>query len=120
MESHPGIGIARAAVLEKIVHEHQMMGKPKPLSLLTMFTPDGISVSDEEHFLRERAIQLGEGLEVDCVTAVVQITQVLRCEGLENLQFEEDDVRRLRDDMRPFLTQDHNVNKALLLYHLLI
>ena len=69
------------------------------------------SVSDEELFLRERAIQLGEGLEVDCVGAVVQITQVLLGEGLNNLQFEADDARRLRDDMRPFLTEDLEVNK---------
>ena len=120
LESCPNISEERAAVLESLVRDHQMKEKPKPLSLLTMFTPPGISVSDEERFLRERAIQLGEGLEVDCVGAVVQITQVLLGEGLNNLQFEADDARRLRDDMRPFLTEDLEVNKALLLYHLLI
>ena len=120
LERCPNISEERAAVLESLVRDHQMKEKPKPLSLLTMFTPPGISVSDEERFLRERAIQLGEGLEVDCVGAVVQITQVLLGEGLNNLQFEADDARRLRDDMRPFLTEDLEVNKALLLYHLLI
>ena len=99
-----------------------MRGKPRPLSLLTMFTPSGIQVSDEERFLRERAVQLGEtrGLEVECVDAVVEIVEVLLNEGLNSIAFEADDARRLRDDLRPFLNQDLEINKALLLYHILI
>ena len=120
LKSHPDIGKERAEVLEKLVHDHQIMGQPKPVSLLTMYTPEGISASDEERFLRERAIQLGEGLEMECADAVIKITQVLRGEGLENLQFKDDDARRLREELRPFLTEDLEVNTALLLYHLLI
>ena len=122
INGHPNIAESRAAVLEELVQRHQTTGQPKPLSLLTLYTPAGLLVSDEEHFLRGRAVQLGEatGPEWSCVNAIVQITQALVSEGLNNLQFEEDDARRLNDELRPCLTQDHEVNKALLQYHILV
>ena len=122
LEGYSNITEERAEVLEQLARDHQMRGKPRPLSLLTMFTPSGIQVSDEERFLRERAVQLGEtrGLEVECVDAVVEIVEVLLNEGLNSIAFEADDARRLRDDLRPFLNQDLEINKALLLYHILI
>ena len=75
LESFSNISETRAEVLAELARDNQMRGKPKPLSLLTLFTPSGIPVSDEERFLRERAVQLGEmkGSEVDCAEAVVQI-----------------------------------------------
>ena len=122
LEAFSNISEARAEVLAELVRNNQMRGKPKPLSLLTLFTPSGIPVSDEERFLRERAVQLGEmkGSEVDCAEAVVQIVEVLLNEGLNNVTFEVEDARRLRDELRPFLSQDLEIDKALLLYHILV
>ena len=122
LQGYPNVCQSRAAVIEELVQRHQMRGQPKPLSLITLYTPAGLLVTDEEQFLRERAISLGETKRsgISCVDAIVQITQVLLGEGLNNLQFEEDDARRLRDELRPFLTKDLEVDKALLLYHLLV
>ena len=47
LEAFSNISEARAEVLAELVRNNQMRGKPKPLSLLTLFTPSGIPVSDE-------------------------------------------------------------------------
>ena len=57
---------------------------------------------------------------MECADAVIHITHFLRAEGLENLQFNDDDARGLKDELQPFFTEDLEVNTALLLYHLLI
>ena len=113
----------RARVIESLVLQHQMEGKPQPLSLLTMCTPAGLHVSEEELLLRERATQLGKnfGLEVPAVEAIVKIMETLKSEGIENLRFEDDDGRRIRDELLPFLEhQEEAVKEDLLLYHVLI
>ena len=55
-----------------------------------------------------------------CVDAVVEIVEILRGEGLNSIAFDVDDARRLRDELRLFLSQDLEINKALLLYHILV
>ena len=123
------IGEERAQAMEVLVRQHQRDGKPEPLSLLTMCSPAGLHVSAEELLLRERAIQLGKNIaeEVTTVEAIVEIMETLKVEGIDNLCFEKEDGRRIRDELMPFLVQQRNthqspmaVNKDLLLYHLLI
>ena len=113
----------RAEVIEALVRKHQMEGEPKPLSLLTMYTPAGLEVATEEQFLRERAIQLGNAVspDMDGVGAIVEIMRVLRSEGIGDCgSFDLDDGRIIRDDLQPFFTHDSSINEDLLLYHILI
>ena len=124
LTSDHNIDEGRATAIEALVQKHQMEGKPEPLSLLTMYTPIGISeVSEEEQFLRERAIQLGKGIAqgVDGVSAIAEIMVVLKGEGIGDCgNFSLDDGRRIRDDLRPFFTNVSTTNEDLLLYHILL
>ena len=71
---------------------HQVKGSPQPISCVTMFTPEGLVVSDDEQYLRGRALQLGETFgEESAEHAIVEIMRVLKSEGMNNLMFERDD-----------------------------
>ena len=124
LSSDHNIEEGRATAIEALVQKHQMEGKLKPLSLLTMYTPiDIIEVSEEEQFLRERAIQLGKGIAqgVDGVSAIAEIMGVLKGEGIGDCgNFSLDDGRRIRDDLQPFFTNISTINEDLLLYHVLL
>ena len=112
----------RAQVIGALAQLHQMGGKPQPLSLLTMCTEAGLHASEEELFLRERAIQLGKNIrqEVTTVEAIVELMGTLKNEGIANLVYEVEDGRRIRDELLPFLQHQEDVNADLLLYHVLI
>ena len=100
------------------------MGEPQPLSLITMFTPEGLDVTDEELFLRGRAVQLGHSQrgEENCVEVIVDIVKQLRLEGLERLTFEREDGRWIAEELLSYMNQPQaqDVNEALLLYHILL
>ena len=113
----------RARVIEALVQRHQMEGEPKPLSLLTIYTPTDVEVSEEEQFLRGRAIQLGKAMSqgMDGVRAIAEIMGVLNSEGISGIvRFPLVDGRRIRDDLRPFFTHESSTNEDLLLYHILL
>ena len=118
-----GIGEERARVIEALVQRHQMGGEPKPLSLLTMYTPTDVDVSKEEEILRERAIQLGKAMSpgMDGVRAIAEIMSVLKSEGIGDCgTFDLEDGRRIMDDLRPFFNHDSPTNQDLLMYHYLL
>ena len=113
----------KAHRIAALAQEHQREGKPQPICLMTMCTPAGLHVSEEEHCLRERAVQLGKtmGQERSAVEAIVEIMGKLRAEGINNLRFDLDDGRRIRDELQPLL--DHHeeaVKKDLLTYQILL
>ena len=113
----------RAQVIQALAQQHQMDGKPQPLSLLTICTPAGLHVTEEERFLRERAVQLGKamGQGMNTVEAIVEIMATLKIEGIGNLRFEDDDGRRIRGELLPLLhNQEEGVPADLLLYHILL
>jgi hypothetical protein len=113
----------KAQRIAALTQDHQMEGKPQPICLMTMCTPAGLHVSEEEQGLRERAVQLGKtmGRERSAVEAVVEIMETLKAEGIENLRFDLDDGRRIRDELWPLL-QHHEeaVKNDLLLYQILL
>ena len=67
----------KAQRIAALTQDHQMEGKPQPICLMTMCTPAGLHVSEEEQGLRERAVQLGKtmGRERSAVEAVVEIME---------------------------------------------
>ena len=113
----------RAQRILALTQQHQMGGKAQPISLMTMCTPAGLHVSEEENFLRERAVQLGKtmGQERSAVEAIVEIMETLRGEGINNLRFDLADGRRIRDELWPLL-QHHEeaVKNDLLTYQVML
>ena len=113
----------RAQRIKALRQQHQMKGKPEPISLMTMCTPAGLVVSEEEHFLRERAVQLGKTMrqERSAVEAIVEIMGTLRGEGIDNLRFNLEDGRRIRNELWSLL-QHHEeaVQEDLLTYQILM
>ena len=110
-------------MIEALARKHQTRGKQQPLSLITMLTSgEGLNVTEEEHFLRGRVVQLSQSLrtEVDCVEAITDIMRILRLEGIDNLKFEREDGIWIAEELRSFLNRSPEVNENLLLYHLLI
>ena len=79
--------------------KHQKTGQSEPLSLLTMCTPQGLNVMENELVLRRRAIELGKsfGEEDGAVDAIVEIVRVLRQEGLEDVDLHPDHLRSIRE-----------------------
>ena len=61
-------------------------------------------MSDDEQYLRGRALQLGETFgEESAEHAIVEIMRVLKSEGMNNLMFERDDGMGIGEQLRPFL-----------------
>ena len=102
--------------------KHQTGGNPQPVSLITMYTPEGLEVTEEELFLRGRVIQLGDGQRGDlgCVDAILDIMRILKSEGVENMKFEREDGKRIGVELSTFLDHREDVNVDLILYHILI
>ena len=100
------------------------MGKPQPLSLITMLTSgEGLNVTEDEHSLRGRVLQLSHSLRTDvcCVEAITDIMRILRLEGIDNLNFEREDGMRIAEELVSFLSPESpEVNQDLILYHILI
>ena len=101
---------------------HQVKGSPQPISCVTMFTPEGLIVSEDEQHLRGRALQLGETFGGESAEqAIVEIMRALKLEGAINLEFERDDAMSIGEELRPFLRdQSQEAKEDLLLYHLLV
>ena len=97
--------------------KHQTGGNPQPVSLITMYTPEGLEVTEEELFLRGRVIQLGDGQRVDlgCVDAILDIMRILKSEGVENMKFERKDGKQIGVELSTFLDHREDVNVDLIL-----
>ena len=102
--------------------KHQKTGQFEPLSLLTMYTPRGLSVQEDELVMRRRAVQLGRtfGDEVAAVDAIVEIMRVLRQEGFENVGLHPDHLRTIREWLLLSPDQEHANNEDIILYHSLL
>ena len=102
--------------------KHQKTGQSEPLSLLTMCTPQGLNVMENELVLRRRAIELGKsfGEEDGAVDAIVEIVRVLRQEGLEDVDLHPDHLRSIREWLLLSPNQEHANNENLILYHTLL
>ena len=102
--------------------KHQTGGNPQPLSLITMHTPEGLQITEEELYLRGRVLQLGDEQRVDlgCVNAILDIVKTLKSEGVENMNFEREDGMRIGVELSNFIDHREDVNADLLLYHILI
>ena len=93
-----------------------------PLSLITMHTSEEQDVTDEELYLRGRAVQLAKSqrADIDCVSAIVNIMKALKTEGILNIKFDYGDGQEIGAQLREFLDQEQEVKEDLLLYHILI
>lgn len=102
--------------------KHQTGGNPQPISLITMHTPEGLQITEEELYLRGRVLQLGDEQRVDlsCVDAILDIMETLKSEGVENMKFEREDGMQIGVELSTFIDHREDVNADLLLYHILI
>ena len=109
-------------MIEALALKHQTGGKTQPVSLITMHTPEGLEVTEEELYLRGRVLQLGDEQREDLsnVDAILDIIRTLKLEGLENMKFERDDGEWIGTELLPFLDFTDDVKGDLLLYHILI
>ena len=89
------ITLERAEVIVALAKKVQIKGSAEPLSMFTMFTPEGLVATEDEEYLRGRAIQLSLQYddETRCDNAIVEIGRVLAAEGLHmvpiSAEFEE-------------------------------
>lgn len=103
--------------------QHQVRGSPQPVSCVTMFTPEGLTVSENERDLRGRALQVANTLrEESAENAILEIMRTLRSEGgVEDLRFERDDVIGIGEELLPFLaSKPQGVKEEIFLYHILM
>ena len=105
-----------------LAEKHQTGDELHPLSLITMHTSEAQDVTDEELYLRGRAVQLANNQEADvgCVSSIVSIMKTLRMEGICNMKFDYGDGQKIGTELHTFLDQEQAVNEDLLLYHILI
>lgn len=82
-----------------LAKKYQMSGEPEPLSLIVMYTPHHVIVSEEERYLRGRAIQLCQGYaeNASTVEAIKEIGEQLMLEGLGNVEIIDDTVEMLEE-----------------------
>ena len=105
-----------------MVEQHQKNGEPEPISLLTMFTPSSLIITDTEIALRGRAVQLGSrfGRETSGVDAIKEIMGVLRQEGFEEVEFQRDHLQNISDELLLAMSLDQDIHNDLVLYHTLL
>ena len=105
-----------------LVEQHQKNGEPEPISLLTMFTPSSLIITDTEIALRGRAVQLGSrfGRETSGVDAIKEIMGVLRQEGFEEVEFQRDHLQNISDELLLAMSLDQDIHNDLVLYHTLL
>lgn len=105
-----------------LAEQHQKTGEPQPISLLTIFTPSGLIVTEDEFALRGRAVELGNrfGKETSAVDAITYIMEVLRQEGLNAAEFQKDDQKRISDEVLLALSAEQDNHGDLALYHTLL
>ena len=110
-------------MIKALAEKHQIGDELHPLSLITMHTSEEQNVSDEELYLRGRAVQLADTQEADigCASAIVNIMRTLRTEGVCDMKFDYSDGQKIGAQLRGFLDQEEqDVKEDLLLYHILI
>ena len=105
-----------------LVEQHQKTGETEPISLLTMFTPSALIVTEHESALRERAVQLSKrfGKETSAVDAIADIMEVLRKEGLDEVEFERDHLKSISDELLVTVSPAQDNHEDLVLYHTLL
>ena len=105
-----------------LAEQHQKTGEPEPISLLTIYTPSGLSVTEPEFSLRGRAVDLANrfGKETSAVEAIAEMMEVLRKEGLNADGFERDDLKRISDELLLDLSAEQDNHWDLVLYHALL
>ena len=103
-----------------LAEQHQKTGEPEPISLLTIYTPSGLIVTEDEFALRGRAVELSNrfGKETGAVEAISDMMEVLRKEGLDAVEFERDDQKRISDKL--LLAAEQGNHGDLVLYHTLL
>ena len=98
-----------------------MSGEPEPLSLIVMYTPLNVVVSEEELYLRGRAIELCQGYagNTSTVEAIKEIGEQLMLEGLGNVEIIDDTIEMLEEQNfgAVFSTPDQSL---IIAYHNLI
>ena len=105
-----------------MAEKHQKTGESEPLSLVTMYTPQGLNVEENELVLRRRAVQIGAtfGNETDAADAIVQIMGALRQEGFEDVDLTPDQRRSIRELLLLSPNQEHAYSEDIVTYHNLI
>ena len=109
-------------MIKALAEKHQIGDEQHPLSLITMYTAEKQGVTDEDLYLRGRAVQLGntEEADIDCVSAIVNIMRTLKTEGICDMKFDYGDGQGIATQLRGFLDQEQEVKEDLLLYHIMI
>ena len=109
-------------MIKALAEKHQIGDEQHPLSLITMYTAEKQGVTDEDLYLRGRAVQLGntEEADIDCVSAIVNIMRTLKTEGICDMKFNYGDGQGIGAQLRGFLDQEQGVKEDLLLYHIMI
>ena len=105
-----------------MAEQHQKAGEPEPISLLAIYTPRDLIVTEAEFALRGRAVQLSNrfGQETSAVDAITEIIEVLRQAGLDAVTFERDHLKRISDELLLALPAEQDNHGDLVLYHTLL
>ena len=105
-----------------LVEQHQKTGETEPISLLTMFTPSALIVTEPEFVLRGRAVQLGNRFAkgTSAVDAITEIMAVMRKEGLDEVEFERDYLKSISDELLMTISLAQDNREDLVLYHTLL
>ena len=87
-----------------------------------MHTPAGLDVDEEEHYLRERILQLWsqQGEDISCIDGILEIMRTLKSEGDVNVKFEHADGLSIAVELAPFMDPASATRPDLVLYHILI
>ena len=109
-------------MIAELVQKYQLRAEPQPPSLITMHTPAGLDVDEEEHYLRERILQLWsqQGEDISCIDGILEIMRTLKSEGDVNVKFEHEDGLRIAVELAPFMDSASATRPDLILYHILI
>ena len=109
-------------MIAELVQKYQLRAEPQPPSLITMHTPAGLNVDEEERFLRERTLQLWsqQREDISCIDGILEIMSTLKSEGDVNVKFEHEDGLRIAVELAPFMDQASATRPDLILYHILI
>ena len=105
-----------------MAEKHQKTGQLEPISLMTMYTPSALTVTEAEFALRGRAVQLGNmfGEETSAVHAITEIMKVLRQEGIGNVEFQQDHLKRISDELLLTVSPAQDNHEDLVSYHTLL
>ena len=109
-------------MIAELVQKHQVRAEPQPPSLITMHTPAGLDVDEEERYLRERILQLWsqQGEDISCIDGILDIMRTLKSEGDVNVKFEHEDGLRIAVELALFMDPASVTRPDLVLYHILI